>query len=158
MTAPAKKENRLDPVLYCDDPSLTRQSEADSCDINKIVSMYDKTGSFPQVPNGLYLDVTQIPDYRTAWDQINQANAFFNSLSAATRARFSTILPNSSTGSTSTTPRAKNSWRSASSPIRPRPTTSGRRLRLPEPLLSSLLWLQRHNRGLTDTTTVELHV
>ena len=48
------KPNRLDPVLYCDDPSLTRQSEADATDINKIVALFDKTGMMPQVPPGLY--------------------------------------------------------------------------------------------------------
>lgn len=77
-------------LLVCQDKSLTKQSEADSCDINKIVERFEKTGILPNVNEtpALYIDATKMPDYRTALDQVNMANEYFSHLNAKIRAMF----------------------------------------------------------------------
>lgn len=74
--------------IYCDEPSLTKQSEQQSTDVNIIVATFTKTGQLPAIPDGLYLDVTSMGDYRTALDQVRAANEFFMNLPASTRALF----------------------------------------------------------------------
>jgi len=72
-------------------PSLTKQSEKNSCDINKIVQKYIKTGVMPHVRNSvelLYLDATAIPDYQSALNIVIESEASFNSLPAQVRAHF----------------------------------------------------------------------
>ncbi len=71
------------------EPSKTRQSEMDACDINKIVSRYRTTGVLPANKNaGIYADVSEMGDYRTAVDQVRVADTLFMKLPAATRTKF----------------------------------------------------------------------
>lgn len=71
-------------------PGLTRQSEAAACDINKIVAQFDKTGVLPQVEReALFLDVSEVGDYREAVEQVQKVNDYFMTLPAAARAAFS---------------------------------------------------------------------
>lgn len=78
-----------DSPLVCLDKSLTRQSEKDSADINVLLARYDKTGVLPVNPiEGLYLDVSQMQDYRESLDQVNLAGEFFKALPAKIRADF----------------------------------------------------------------------
>lgn len=75
--------------LECKDRSLTQQSEAKDADINTIVARFEKTGILPAAQReGLFLDVSNMPDYRQALDQVNQTNQYFMTLPAKTRLRF----------------------------------------------------------------------
>lgn len=78
------------PVVDCsNDPIITRESEKDACDINKIVARFDVTGMLPQVPlEGLYLDVSDVGDYREAVERVRVAERFFAQLPAAVRTQF----------------------------------------------------------------------
>lgn len=69
--------------------SLTRQSEADQADINKILKRFETTGVLPidqRTPQ--FIDVSTAPDYRTALDRINVINEAFMQMPADTRAKF----------------------------------------------------------------------
>lgn len=80
-------------VPYVDDkPSLTRSEFADECDINSIMARYEKTGVMPgqALPNQppMYLDLTEVPDYRSALEQVMEAQEAFMRLPAKARAEF----------------------------------------------------------------------
>jgi len=83
-----KKERRR-VQLVCRDPSLTRQSEAASCDVNKIVERFKRTGILPPVARqGFYADVAELGGYREVLDRVEEARGYFSQLPAATRAEF----------------------------------------------------------------------
>ncbi len=70
-------------------PTRTKQSEAKATNINTIVKQYDRTGVLPQDGReALYMDVSDVPDYRSALDQVNRADEMFMQLPADLRARF----------------------------------------------------------------------
>lgn len=76
-------------VLTCLEESRTRQSEADASDINQIMAQYDRTGLLPQNQReALFVDVSNMPDYRTSLDTINKADEMFMMLPADIRAKF----------------------------------------------------------------------
>lgn len=76
-------------VLGPFEPSRTRQSEAKAADINEIMRKYDKTGLFPQGQReALYVDVSEMPDYRTSLDTIRKADELFMQLPAVIRTKF----------------------------------------------------------------------
>lgn len=69
--------------------SMTRQSEADSCDINKIMERFDRTGQLPisvKAPP-LYGDA-RIVDFQTAKQIVIDAQNAFSELSAEARKYF----------------------------------------------------------------------
>lgn len=71
-------------------PSLTEQHHRDDCDINTIVSRYNRTGILPvnNLPP-IYGDVSLMPkDYAEATSMISSANSWFSSLPSALRSRF----------------------------------------------------------------------
>lgn len=71
-----------------DEKSLTRQSEADSADINKIMERFDRTGQLPvsmKVPN--YGDA-RIVDFQTAKQIVLDAQTAFNDLPVKARVYF----------------------------------------------------------------------
>lgn len=69
--------------------SLTKQSEADACDINNIMNTYTKTGVLPVAEgNPLYGDFYDAPTFTEAMAVVAQANAQFASLPAELRAKF----------------------------------------------------------------------
>lgn len=76
--------------LLCEDPSLTKQSERDACDINKIMAQYERSGVLKHVAlnSGFYADVSSVPDYQAAFDVVAAADTLFASLPADIRARF----------------------------------------------------------------------
>lgn len=86
--------DRANPALYIDCsnlPSLTRQEFADDCDINKLMSQYEKTGLLPSNMNTSqprYLDVSEVPDLRTALDYLQDSTAAFMALPASVRKEF----------------------------------------------------------------------
>ncbi len=76
-------------ILDCKDKTRTRQSEAAGCDINQIVSRFEKTGILPiDGREALYEDVSHITDYRDALDRVTMAEQAFKQLPAKVRSRF----------------------------------------------------------------------
>lgn len=83
--------SRRRPVLDCSDsPSMTQQQFKASADINNILKQFDRTGLITHVAKGtpLYLDVSEMPDYRTALDHVRQVEDHFMTLPSEIRARF----------------------------------------------------------------------
>lgn len=72
-------------------PSKAKQSFMDECNINTIMSKYEKTGMIEHLARteGQYGDFSEIHDYHSALDQIILAQDAFESLPAQVRARFS---------------------------------------------------------------------
>lgn len=70
-------------------PSLTVQSEKDSCDINKIMERFNRTGQLPHMISRAptYGDA-RVVDYQTAQQIVIDAQKQFNSLPSATRKHF----------------------------------------------------------------------
>lgn len=70
--------------------SLTKQSEKDRCDINKIMSRYDKTGLITHVASGrqFYGDFTQINEYQQNLDMVIAAQNAFAEMPSEIRKRF----------------------------------------------------------------------
>lgn len=76
------------------EPSLTKQSFRDECDINNILRRYKKQVSvdFFQANAGYFQgrfeDVSDVPDYQAALHQIDEAKAVFGAMPAILRRRF----------------------------------------------------------------------
>lgn len=68
----------------------TLQSAKDECDINKILSKYERNGSLPSFikENPQYGDFSSLPDYQAALDIVDRAETQFSQLSAEVKARF----------------------------------------------------------------------
>lgn len=76
-------------ALVCRDPSLAVQSQREDADINTIVKRFGLTGQLPQnVRVPIDLDFVDVIDYHTALNQLKAADAAFNAMPAAVRARF----------------------------------------------------------------------
>lgn len=74
-------------------PSLTKQSFKEECDLNLLVKRFrdnnaDIFDQFSKYSAGEYGDFSQIVDYRTALDQVKQANESFAQLPAKVRQFF----------------------------------------------------------------------
>lgn len=72
------------------EPSLTKQSFKEICDINRIMARYEKTGLVSHVSNkpGIFEDVTKFGDYKASLDRVNDAQEAFRLLPASLRERF----------------------------------------------------------------------
>lgn len=80
-----------DPVdLDASHDGCCRQEFADECDINVLMATYEKTGVLNHFNKGTpqYLDVSAVPDLRTALQVLGDAEAAFMSLPAAVRREF----------------------------------------------------------------------
>lgn len=76
-------------ALRCKDPSLTKQSFADECDINTIVERFNVTGQLPtNVRMPTYADFTNTFDFHSAMTAIRTAQEAFDAMPAKVRARF----------------------------------------------------------------------
>lgn len=79
-------------LLDCSNlPSLTRQDFAAECDINNLISQFEKTGIFPGSLNQTeprYLDVSDVPDMASALQMLNNATDAFMGLPATVRRDF----------------------------------------------------------------------
>lgn len=82
--------NRMGDIDFGDEPSLTKQSEADSCDINKIMGQYEKTGLLPHINHyqGRYEDLGDARSYHENLNSVIAAQDAFDSLPASIRTRF----------------------------------------------------------------------
>lgn len=77
------------PTSFVGEVTLTKQSEAASCDINVIMKRYETTGLLPlPVREAAFTDVSQIGDFRTALEVIRVAQEGFMQLPAQVRAEF----------------------------------------------------------------------
>jgi len=75
--------------LACKDPSKTQQHQADEADINTIVRRFNVTGQLPQIPLPPSIqDFTDIFDFQSAMNTLNQAKAAFGALPAEVRSSF----------------------------------------------------------------------
>lgn len=72
------------------DPSLTKQSMKDECDINKILTKWEKTGVLNHLNTfqGDYGDYLEVQDYHTSLNQVKAAQEAFMSLPAQVRHKF----------------------------------------------------------------------
>lgn len=79
-------------TVFDESEDRTRQADADAADINKIVArMLAGQLPLPVTPldlDALYLDVSDIPDYRTAFEQVDKAREHFAKLTAEQRLVF----------------------------------------------------------------------
>lgn len=67
----------------------TIQSEAEGCDINRMMATFQRTGQIPQstkIPH--YGDFSNVVDFIDAKNLVNEAEILFNSLPANVRTRF----------------------------------------------------------------------
>ena len=82
------------PGLVFSDPSMTKQSFKDECDINVILARYENTGMYydPLTTRGsrapLFDDFTAVPDYMDAQNFVIEAGELFNELPSRIRRRF----------------------------------------------------------------------
>ena len=82
------------PGLVFSDPSMTKQSFKDECDINVILARYENTGMYrdPLTTRGscapLFDDFTAAPDYMDAQNFVIEAGEMFDALPSRIRKRF----------------------------------------------------------------------
>lgn len=73
-------------------PSMTRQSEADACDINKIMAQYRRSGLLSHVNKyqGRYEDITALAetDFQSALNMVIEAEEMFETVPADIREKF----------------------------------------------------------------------
>lgn len=83
-----KSDREFADGTVCVEPGA-RQSEAAETDINRIVSQFVKTGFLPQgFAEGVFADVSEIGDYRSAVERVRAAEVEFMKLPPQVRGRF----------------------------------------------------------------------
>jgi len=83
------KTNRGRVQIHFNDSTRTKQEYAQEADINYIVKKYQMTGELPRTPRTpLYADVSNVPDYQTLLNTINQVRDLFMTYPAEIRAKF----------------------------------------------------------------------
>lgn len=72
------------------EPSMTDQQFKDDCDVNFIVDKFTKTGNLTHLAKfqGMYADVSEIPDLPQAMQIVSTAQTAFDTLPAELRSRF----------------------------------------------------------------------
>lgn len=88
VTLHTKRDDpRVRPTIKCG-PGKTQQNFKDQVDINRIMKKYEKTGDLPQTASAIpqYGDYSNVTDYKTAVDRVNQAYSTFMELPAHIRA------------------------------------------------------------------------
>lgn len=86
-----KRNNGSKRVQYFNvEPSLTKQSMSDECDINKIMERFEKTGILTHANDSSprYGDFSDVVDYDESLRVVMDAEESFMSLPAKVRARF----------------------------------------------------------------------
>lgn len=85
-----KYGDRSRSVAPSSDEIITKQAFKDECDINNLLSKYQKTGLVTHVNNfkGEYLNLSQPVDYQTALNVVINADAAFASLPSSIRKKF----------------------------------------------------------------------
>lgn len=87
---PDKLERMPGDDFECVGPSLTKQSEAEACDINSIMERYVNTGVLEHVREnaGRYADLPLQFDYQQAVNMVMESEKAFLAMPASIRARF----------------------------------------------------------------------
>lgn len=86
-TSYGKKRIRV--MTINEEPSLTQQAFKEDTDVNIILERYMKTGEINFKPKqGVYADVSEIPDLTQAIDIVSKAQQAFDSLDAKIRYEF----------------------------------------------------------------------
>lgn len=76
-------------ITINEEPSLAIQAFKEDCDVNIILDRYMKTGELPQTrQQGIYADISEIPDLTQAIQIVKSAEDAFMSLPAKTRLEF----------------------------------------------------------------------
>lgn len=93
MSKPVKIFTAYDPPPQVrevnNEPSLTRESEAQECDVNFLMARYQRTGVFPQSSGEpQFLDVSEVGDFRQAMETVREGQAIFAALPARVRREF----------------------------------------------------------------------
>ncbi|QXP07986.1 MAG: internal scaffolding protein [Arizlama microvirus] len=72
------------------EPSKTKQSFADECDINNVLKRYASTGQLPSIAksNPRYGDFSSPSDYQNSLNTVLYANEQFSSLPSSVRSKF----------------------------------------------------------------------
>lgn len=72
------------------EPSKTDQSQKKQCDVNEIIARYKKTGQVSHLAKnqGVYADISEIPDLLTATSNVQKAQDAFMTLPAKIRKMF----------------------------------------------------------------------
>lgn len=85
----ARRIPRLRVAQSNNSPSRTKQSEKKACDINFIISRYQKTGMLEHINQnrGIYGEAPAA-DYREALETVRKADALFKALPSSVRNRF----------------------------------------------------------------------
>jgi len=83
----SRRDNK---ILDKFEPSLTKQSFKDECNINNIVAKFSQTGTCNHVNarNPRYIDCVGVQDYQHALDIVHSAEEQFDALPAKIRAKF----------------------------------------------------------------------
>lgn len=76
--------------LICPEVTLTQQNAAEECDINYILSRYERTGSLGDFikANPQFGDFSDVPSYQESLEIVAKAETQFNQLEGKVRARF----------------------------------------------------------------------
>ncbi len=76
--------------------SRTKQSMKKECDVNRIVSSFQKTGLIDHLADGIpvFADVSELGDYRSVIEQVRAVDAYFAGLPAKVRTAFSNDASN----------------------------------------------------------------
>jgi len=71
-------------------PGLTRGEVKDECDVNNIVKRHTRDGFVAHINRGVpvFMDVSEVGDFRTAIDQVRGATEFFGKLPSRVRSKF----------------------------------------------------------------------
>lgn len=86
-----EKGSKVEPdgVSFVGDPGKTDQSQAEECDVNRIVDRFMKTGVLPGTDaQAIYGDFSSPVDLQQALEIVNRAEEQFGSLTAQVRKRF----------------------------------------------------------------------
>lgn len=75
---------------FVPDPGRTKQADKESCDINNILSRFEKTGQLPDLikSDSRYGDFSDVVSYEKAFEAVSIAEEQFMALDATVRARF----------------------------------------------------------------------
>lgn len=88
----ANAKKRARPVVDCQaaNDGRTKQSFKAECDIHTILKQFKRTGLVNHLEKRppQFLDLTEVPDYRTALNAVKDTEELFYRLPAKTRARF----------------------------------------------------------------------
>lgn len=77
------------------EPSMTRQADAESCDVNNIMKRYERTGVLPPFATpGFFGDVSRLGDFHAITEVVRQTTEVFMQLPAKTRFEFGNDVAN----------------------------------------------------------------